>query len=565
MKLFYNLSGNILTAVKRFPAVFLLTFCAAACLALEYLWSDILKVQGIDDSLELKQLMITLKAMGMSSLWCAVLSFPAQLLAELSRKKILQTVSQIFCIALCFAWYFVCLKDGIKWMLAYYATFAALISISPFMLRKIQHDNEIILNIISSLFQAFIIALSISVALIIIQFSVSTLFDLSDEIESFIFIPLYFLCWIAVFTDYFVINVSKHHVDITIPRFMGVLFSAVLAPLFAVFIIVLYSYLIKCTISHSFPMREMNMFCSIATALYILFVMTLSYFDTKPSRIFYKVEPFTVIPLIIVQLIITVDRVSAHGISMNRYASMLYILFSIIAVVLSFIKYRLYLIYICPAFAIIALIAGISPLNLIDVPLRSQTKIVYSVLEKNSLYKDGIIIKDKTKEVLSAEDKTAIIRAYNKIKYIDQNPFKDFEETLGFPIADYKLESKNEYVYIISVPTANKPVNISAYSQMFVIDYEIKDSKILLNYAGNILDITDTVKKHLAQKGKISENNKYLEEPLVLKDSKGFTCIIMQLSAYTKDYLTNEQFESYRDNYSDLNIGCYAIIGYAFK
>lgn len=563
MKLFYNFSGSMLSAVKRFPAVFLLTFCAAASFALESLWLDILDVQGIDNT-DLKHVMLTLQAMGMASLWSAVLSFPVQLLAELSSKKLLQTLAQIFSLVSCFAWYFICLNTGDKWMLLYFSTLIALISVCPFMLKNIQNNNEIVLNIISSLFQSFLISLSITVALIIIQFSISTLFGLSDKLRSFIFTPLYFLCWITIFIDYFVINVSRYHFDITIPRFMGVLFSAVLAPLFAIFIVVLYAYLIKCAAFHSFPMREMNMFCSIATALFILFELTLSYFDTKSSRIFYTAAPFAVMPLIIVQLIITVDRVKAHGISMNRYASMLYILISIAAVILSIIKHRQYLMHICHVFAITALIAGITPFNLIDVPLRSQTKIIYSTLERNGLYKDGNILKNKTMEVLSSDDKNTIIRAYNKIKNIDINPFKDFEKTFGFHIDNYTKVTKNKYSYRIYVPKSNIAINISSYSQMYELDYEIENGRILLNYAGNTLDITDTVKKYLAQNGE-PNNNKDNEKPLIFKDNKGFTCIITKLSSYTTDPFTQEQFASYKDDYSDLDITCYNIAGYAFK
>nr|MCR5764251.1 DUF4153 domain-containing protein [Treponema sp.] len=442
MKLFYNLSGSILSALKRFPAVFLLTFCTAAC-------ASILTItDNIDGNYE--DLERTLKAFACSSIWCAVLSFPAQLFAEQSRKKYLQTAIQVLCITFCFAWYFFCLnlqKD--RFFLIYASTLTALLAISPFALKNTQNKNEIIPNIITSLFQAVIIVSAISVALAIIIMAIDSLFD--QDFMDWILPSLLSFCWIAIFTDYFIVNVSKHHVDISIPRFLGVLFSSVLVPLYAIFMAVLYIYLIKCAVTKSFPMRDMNLFCSYATALFLILSLTLRYFDTKLAKIFYSITPFAITPLIIVQTIITIDRVKAHGISMNRYASILYIMLSIIFLVFSLMQKGRFLLHICPVLAVIALIAGLTPLNLMDVPIRSQTGIIYSVLKKSNLYEDGKILTDKTRSMLSAEDKKTIIRAYNKIKGIDTNPFKDFSKSFGFEISDKGIPDAYRYSFYIEI------------------------------------------------------------------------------------------------------------------
>ncbi len=560
MKLFNNLSGFILSAIKRFPAVFLLTFCTAVCSFFLYIINNI---EG-----NYKDLEQTLTAMACSSIWCAVLSFPAQLFAEQSRKKYLQTIVQVFCILFCFIWYFFChnmvasSKD--MFFLIYTSTLVALIAICPFALRYTQHVNEIVPNIISSLFQSFIILSAISVALFIISTAIETLFNPKIDILEDVIIPILIFCWIAIFIDYFIINVSKHHVDINIPRFLGVIMSSVLVPLYALFITVLYIYLIQCTVTKSFPMREMTMFCSIATALFLIFCLSLKYFDTKPAKIFYMIAPFATVPLIIVQIIITIDRVRAHGISMNRYASMLYILFSIIAVALIFIKEGRFLLHLCPVMSAIALIAGVTPLNLINVPILSQTAIIRSVLTKNGLYEDGKILIDKTEETLSNEDKNTIIRAYNKIKNFDTNPYASgITESFGFSSS---YEYTDKYRYELTVNANNKqsrktPIDISSFKELYLITYNTNDNKVSINYADKTLDITDVIIQNLKKDSEAQTK----QEPLIIKDDAGFTCIITNLNARTSDNLTEKLFENYKIDNSELDFYCYGITGFAVR
>ncbi len=552
MKLFYNLSGSILSALKRFPAVFLLSFCTAVCFLFLYITDNI---EGNYEDLE-----HTLAAMACSSIWCAVLSFPAQLFAEQSRKKHIQTIIQIFCILFCFGWYFFChnmvTSDKDKFFLIYLSTLVALISICPFALRYTQHVNEIVPNIISSLFQSFIILSAISVALFIISTAIETLFAPKIDITEDVTMPILIFCWIAVCTDYFIVNVSKHHVDITIPRFLGVLFSTILVPLYAIFIIVLYAYLINCAVTKEFPMRDMNMFCSFATALFIVFCLSLKYFDTKPAKLFYMIAPFATVPLIAVQIIITIDRVKAHGISMNRYASMLYILFTVIVLVLIFMKQGRFILHICPMMSAIALVAGLTPLNLIDVPIRSQSKIIYSVLKKNSLYEDGKILTDKTKETLSDKDKKTIIRAYNKIKNFDSKPFGEFEQTFGF--SDNENSDKYKYSFAIKSSNGTKAIDISSFKELYTLDYKFENNRVFIYYAGKETDITEFVIKNI-KKGDVKQTS-----PLLIEDSSGYTCIITNLSSYAKSQFNDEGFENAVKN-NTLDFYCHSIEGFAVK
>ena len=565
MKLFYNLSNSILKTIKRFPAVFLLVFCTAVCAA---------SAGAIELSTEeYKELSRTLNALALSSIWCAVLSFPCQLFAEqykknLKKSRLIQNSVQVFCIAFCFIWYFFCRKmeDNSRIYLAYMTTFAALLAACPFALRMTQNDDEIVLNLISSLFQSAVIVSAISIAIGIILFAVGTLFNVDVDR---IILPILEFCWIAIFIDYFIVQASRHHVDISVPHFLGVLLTVVLTPLYAVFMIVLYVYLVKCAVTKSLPMKDMNLFCSIATALYIMFAMSLKHFDTKTSKLFYKFIPFAVIPLIAVQIFITIDRVSVHGISFNRYASMLYILSSIIVLVLSLVRQGRYMLYSCPAFAVIALTAGLTPLNMYDVPIRSQTGIIYSILKKNGLYEDGKIATDRTTQVLSPDDKKAIIRAYEKLPIYDEAksfPKDKFEQTFGFS-REFKAESDLS-VYRLDVNVSDKgsnPIDVSGFKEMYVVSYNVDSGRILLQFAGKSADITDTLVNILTPEGK------EIKEPLVIKDrNSGFTLIIRQITLRTKNPMTEGELEakkkmnSYTDG-TDSIFYCYNVEGYAFR
>ncbi len=212
----------------------------------------------------------------------------------------------------------------------------------------------------------------------------------------------------------------------------------------------------------------------------------------------------------------------------------------------------------------IALIAGLTPLNLINVPILSQTAIIRSVLTKNGLYEDGKILTDKTEETLSNEDKNTIIRAYNKIKNFDTNPYASgFTESFGFSSS---YEYTDKYRYELTVNANNKqsrktPIDISSFKELYLITYNTDDNKVCINYADKTLDITDFIMQNM----KKDNDAQTLYEPLIIKDATGFTCIITNLNARTHDSLTEEQFENYKKDNAGSSFYCYGITGFAVR
>nr|MCR5762247.1 hypothetical protein [Treponema sp.] len=161
--------------------------------------------------------------------------------------------------------------------------------------------------------------------------------------------------------------------------------------------------------------------------------------------------------------------------------------------------------------------------------------------------------------------KKTIIRAYNKIKGIDTNPFKDFSKSFGFEISDKGIPDAYRYSFYIEIQTPSKSIDISKFKELYVIDYKMENNRISINYSNKTLDITDSVIKNLKKDTSLSESKITQKTPLFIKDSSGFTCIITNLSARTADDLTDEQIENYKKDSSGLQFYCYGIEGFAVK
>lgn len=518
----------MLPSFLRFPALHLLTLGAAAVL----MTAAFKPFERIDFFTSLAFCLV----------FGAALAFAVQLLAEkLLEKRIkarlaLQAACALFVIPL-----FIFYKNFEDARIAVTSIFFALLAICPFLLRFSQEENEILPNIFTALFAAFIIMMCVGCALSIIYWALSTLFF--DKSEFDFYTAIWNFSFYAVALNTFVAYSSKKRDQIKIPKLCKIVFLYTLLPLYALLLLVLYCYLAKSAITLSIPMRDANTFISIATALYVLFYFCLSYYDCKATKIFYKFCPWILLPLVAVQILISIDRIRAHGISPNRYAVVMYTLFTCITLALSFYKKGKFMFFVCPTLAAILLFAGASPLNIQNVPLWSQTRIMEKILNERGLLLNGKVDAKKAAEILTNEEREVLSRAYGKIRVFNKRPKwfetvqdktelrreKDFEKTFGFKTNE---EKKLSYYFELDVPSSRK-ISVPPSSDFYVLKSERNDEgpeKRVVKFAGKTYDLAKDIRPLLKIREK--DVDKTTEsDPIYIDAGDGYTIVLTYVSA----------------------------------
>lgn len=221
----------------------------------------------------------------------------------------------------------------------------------------------------------------------------------------------------------------------------------VLFPIYVLLLAVLYIYLFKSLFLFSLPNGQINWFVSYATTFYIVFYFILKeYKETKIAGLFYKVGAFVILPLVCVQLPSFFIRINAYGFTGWRFSSLLYIIFSIITIVSTFIKKGKFTKFAIPLLSIFILFASITPLNLIDVAYNSQYKILEKVLYKYKMF-DGNKLTDYDKNeinhTIEPEDRKSLYGSYRYIRYTSEHEkpvwfgkYLSFSEFFGISSSD---------------------------------------------------------------------------------------------------------------------------------
>ena len=163
-------------------------------------------------------------------------------------------------------------------------------------------------------------------------------------------------------------------------------------PVYLLLLIVLYLYVGKIIGVGEMPVGTMNWYASFALLGFAFFFGTLAAQERLPlfSR-FLKWGLLLFLPILAVQLYGVYLRYEAYGLTTLRYTSMICTFCGIYALAVAFLRRKPQQVYLCAA--ILALIFSLTPLNVVDVPLRSQEARLSQLLTEHNLIQDGQIIK----------------------------------------------------------------------------------------------------------------------------------------------------------------------------
>ena len=247
----------------------------------------------------------------------------------------------------------------------------------------------------------------------------------------------------------------------------------ILFPVFAILLLILYIYLIKALVLLKLPNGQINWFVSFASCFYIVFYFILREYDQLPViKFFYKSGAIPFIPLIIIQIYAYFIRVNAYGFTGYRYSSLLFIIFSIITIALTFIKSGKFSRYAIPLLTLIVLFDSLTPWNLINMAHKSQFNRMMKVLNKYDLYdsaSDSLKPYDPAllEKTILDEDRDALRSSYRYLSWTSSIPLPEW----AMKSEDYKGEaykSKMSFEEVFGIKATPDEEAIVTFEKNFI-------------------------------------------------------------------------------------------------
>ena len=163
-------------------------------------------------------------------------------------------------------------------------------------------------------------------------------------------------------------------------------------PVYLLLLLILYLYVGKIIGAGEMPVGTMNWYASFTLLGFAFFFGTLAAQERFPLFFrFLKWGLLLFLPILAIQLYGVWLRYEAYGLTTLRYTSMICTFCGIYALAVAFLRRKPQQVYLCAA--ILALIFSLTPLNVIDVPLRNQEVRLTQILTENNLLQDGQVIK----------------------------------------------------------------------------------------------------------------------------------------------------------------------------
>lgn len=174
---------------------------------------------------------------------------------------------------------------------------------------------------------------------------------------------------------------------------------------------ILYLYLGKIVFTWSMPCGTLNWFGSVALVVYTFFWLALRDSPRAFFRLFVRWGWALLLPVLAAQIIGIVIRYQAYGLSAPRLAGMVTLSFGVVALVLAALNRRPQGLFVFIAAA--GLIFTISPLNIVDVPIRNQEARLKAALARcGLLQEDGESLSFKPDAVIPEPDAKIIVGAW---------------------------------------------------------------------------------------------------------------------------------------------------------
>lgn len=333
-------------------------------------------------------------------------------------------------------------------------------------------------------------------------------------------------------------------------KFIKVLLTHILMPV-AIFLIgTLYLYVVKIMLNGELLNKSLFFILSLTFSLAIPCVILLKNYDeSKSVLVISNILFYSFIPLMFLQILAMNVRAKDYGLTESRYVGYLLIAFEIIFIALMIIKKSKYLDKIILVLAGFVIFGVISPFNIYDVPVYSQTARITNMLKDVESF-DDLSIEQKNeckKAFVYVENSTNAEYLDKKLTLEEKNKIQEYSivRESGTNTKDYKYDS-------ISMYDTNSEVNIEGFKKLYpsydgfygtrndndidLANYEIKDRNENIKVT---VDIQDFVKQ-MKEADKNNTKNITFEKNRYLKTSDENITFFVTSFVITYELYSNE-------------------------
>ena len=275
-------------------------------------------------------------------------------------------------------------------------------------------------------------------------------------------------------------------------KFMKILLTTILMPVALFLIGTLYLYVIKIMISGELLNKSLFFILSLTFTLAIPGVILLRNYDkNKAVSVISNILFYSFIPLLVLQIIAMNVRVADYGLTESRYMGYLLIAFEITFILLMIIKKSKYLDKIILVFAGFMIFGVLSPFNIYDVPVYSQTARITNMLKDVENF-DALTIEQKN------ECKKALVYVKNshRPEYLDEKLTKEQKESIENYVVEYKGNNTAEtkdYDYL-SMYNTNSGIDIEGFKKLYKAEDEYRYDQEIDVHNYELSDRDDNIK-----------------------------------------------------------------------
>lgn len=286
------------------------------------------------------------------------------------------------------AWFWFHVREGHPfgqaWQMLYFGGIMTLASAALYML-FVKHNGR---TLWGQLLQSAVLVWMVSfVVMLGALLCVGAYSELIAKVPGALFVDVMLVVWCAIAPVFMAAMLPKDDVPTEQSRWYDILFWFI-TPLGLVLLAVLYAYIAKIVIHWEMPSGKMNWFASCALSGYLFLWLSLRGSRVRVFSFLARWGWVSLVPVVATQIVGIVIRYQAHGLTTPRMAGMVTLAIGIYALVLAALDRDARSIFAVTAVA--GIVFTVSPLNIVDIPLREQESRLYKVLERNGcLAPDG--------------------------------------------------------------------------------------------------------------------------------------------------------------------------------
>ena len=221
----------------------------------------------------------------------------------------------------------------------------------------------------------------------------SLIFSLEFRLQAMLHFLMVEFSYLFIAVQIFLASLPDRGKTTETPVLFRALLVRVLWPVYLLLLAILYLYVAKIIYAWEMPVGMMNWFASLALLAFSVFFFCFAN-DARYSLLqrFLRWGLLLFLPILAVQAVAVWQRVEPYGLTVLRYTSIHCTIFGIFLLVLAFLRSSPR-----PAFLVLALMIAactLTPLNIVDVPLRTQEARLWGVLEENDMLQDGEVVEN---------------------------------------------------------------------------------------------------------------------------------------------------------------------------